>query len=331
MVNSKSNKQKVAPSAPIHPKQKTPFASSVKPPSPKRTRGAAAGVVSSITPSPAARTKFINRIPDNEGHQATVENIVDWIYTLCERDDKPNYGINVANVVPNGTSIDDSDDESDDGSPAEMDPVGAWLKSPQLLEPIFAHRLTSFVVGGNNSNQASQDQLADLFTALCAPQLETAKILRPGRSTKNFESALYRLLSRAPKRKTLTKVCLEMRFCWLVGLQDYLASEAASHLTTLHLRTNANVKDTIVAALVGPGHRFPNLCKLSVLDVPGLSAQDLLQTLSNRRELGHKRRLIVNISDEVTPETRKRALAMNIVMMQSVVPNTQCSTMKKPL
>ncbi|TRM68660.1 hypothetical protein BD626DRAFT_602898 [Schizophyllum amplum] len=241
------------------------------------------------------RTAFLKR----GGVSASGDEILKWIGDFRLREDRPNYGFDIADF----NAID-----------SNSQTAGAIWSKAINHGPVYAHRLVSLVIRGNNSVKTTREQLADMLKAVVAPDLETIKILRPGISSGSFEEALYGFLSAPSERATLKHVSLCWCCCYQTGLSKYLESAAASRLVLLHLQTNAaNVKDTILHALAG-GHRFPNLRRLSLQNIQGLTAKNLLDALQTRYMRGHRRPLSVEITSDVSTDISKRARVLQITM-----------------
>ncbi|TRM68675.1 hypothetical protein BD626DRAFT_482444 [Schizophyllum amplum] len=73
------------------------------------------------------------------------------------------------------------------------------------------------------------------------------------------------------------------------------------------------MKDTILHALAG-GHRFPNLRTLSLQNIQGLTAKNLLDALQTRYMRGHRRPLTVEITSDVSTDISDRARILRITM-----------------
>ncbi|TRM63217.1 hypothetical protein BD626DRAFT_592282 [Schizophyllum amplum] len=197
------------------------------------------------------RTAFLKRAA---AVSASGDEIFRWIEDFGLREDRPNYGFDIADFGVIDTKCETA--------------VAIWDRYIGQGR-VCARRLISFVIRGNNSNQTTRTQLTDMLNAIEAPSLETVKILRPGLSCRTFEEALYGFLCAPSERTTLKHVSLCWCCCYQTGLSKYLESAAASRLVLLRLQTNAaNVKDTILHALAG-GHRFPNLRTLSLQNIQG--------------------------------------------------------------
>ncbi|TRM63983.1 hypothetical protein BD626DRAFT_493402 [Schizophyllum amplum] len=285
MVKTKTNKQRSSPGPSTRPKQNA---------SPRG--GASSGVVRKDAPAVVpgtsssghdfpvrATTKFLKRTSEF----ASGDEIILWISEFCQREDRPNYG------VANETAI------------------RIWERAV-YHGPVFASRLISFVVGGNNSKATTQTQLADLLDAIEAPDLKTVAILRPGLSSKYFERAVYDFLSAST---ALKHVSLSWHCCFQAGFSEYLESNAASRLMSLSLQTNADIKHRVLYALV-EGHGFPYLRKLSLQNIQGLTAQRLLSALETRYVRGQQRRLAVEVTCKVPDDIVKRARALGITFTQ---------------
>ncbi|KAI4520058.1 hypothetical protein K525DRAFT_248954 [Schizophyllum commune Loenen D] len=189
-----------------------------------------------------------------------------------------------------------------------------------LVQPITAHRLNSLVIRGNNSDAVVQTELADALHGILLPDLETIKILRPGRSSAYFERAIYHLFMLWGETGELRHVSLQWHCCYQAGFTKWLESAGAANLATLRLQTNADVRTRITDALKG-GHWFPKLRRLSLLNIQGLTPKTLLETLRVRYNHGMRRRLVVEITGDVPSAIVKAAQKINVVF-QSVADGT---------
>ncbi|KAI4527155.1 hypothetical protein K525DRAFT_285815 [Schizophyllum commune Loenen D] len=176
---------------------------------------------------------------------------------------------------------------------------------------IDARGLSNFTVLGDNSLKDATHQLAQLLYSLHAPDVSEVKILRPGRSTKYYERAVYHFLSSLSTRTSLQHVSLNMQCCYKPGLGKYLRSAAARHLVSLRLQTSANVEEYLVGALLN-SHMLPNLQQLTLRGIPELTPERLFENLRKRYDAGHTLPLLVEWDRKIPTEIVSAARKLRI-------------------
>ncbi|KAI5891775.1 uncharacterized protein SCHCODRAFT_02689892 [Schizophyllum commune H4-8] len=197
------------------------------------------------------------------------------------------YGIDLSDVLPIGE-----------------DAALANIIRKALARPITAYRLRELILRGNNSAPDSRIDLANALRGVKMPDLEAIKILRKGYSCRYFEEAGFDLLTECGESGKLKHVSLQWHCTYGAGFTKWLESDATAKLITLRLQTNADVRTRITDALVR-GHRFPQLRRLSLVNIRGLTPQRLLDTLQTRdARMDKRRRLDVDITAEVSKEVK---------------------------
>ncbi|KAL1729305.1 hypothetical protein EV714DRAFT_213109 [Schizophyllum commune] len=176
---------------------------------------------------------------------------------------------------------------------------------------VDARGLTNFTVLGDNSLKDATHQLAQLLYILHAPNVNEVKILRPGRSTKYYERAVYHFLSNLSTRTSLQHVNLNMQCCYKPGLGKYLRSPAARHLVSFRLQTSANVEEYLVGALLN-SHMLPNLQQLTLRGIPELTPERLFENLRKRYDAGHTLPLLVEWDRKIPAEIVSAARKLRI-------------------
>ncbi|KAL1676425.1 hypothetical protein EV122DRAFT_253284 [Schizophyllum commune] len=204
------------------------------------------------------------------------------------------YGLRIPDIIPMGGDLDLSE-----------------ILKRALRKPVVARRLRVLVIRGNNSEPASRYELTSAFLSLIMPDLRSIKILRPGISSGDWEQALYLLFVECGESGKLQHVALQWHCCYQAGFTKWLESKAAANLVTLRLQTNADVRTRITDALSG-GHWFPKLRRLSLIHIQGLTPEVLIKKLQTRYDHGLHHRLIVEITDEVSPAVLAIAREINV-------------------
>ncbi|KAI4527334.1 hypothetical protein K523DRAFT_373205 [Schizophyllum commune Tattone D] len=202
------------------------------------------------------------------------------------------------------------------------------LRYDTALPPTYvnAANLVSLEVKGGTTNidEQTRAQINTLFTGLHVPRLIRFHLHIPGKSTREWEATIYRLLRRA--KNTLKHLCLELTFCYSKGLQEYLSSSAAARLECLEIKTNVTLQSPINNALQGKkSSKLPNLRLLCLnMDAEKVNLTTLLHALKKRYNGGLKNALRVELNFLPSAEEREQGRAINVTFDGPVT--SRCST-----
>ncbi|KAL1733768.1 hypothetical protein EV714DRAFT_269377 [Schizophyllum commune] len=165
-------------------------------------------------------------------------------------------------------------------------------------------------------NDASSLPASTLLLMMRAWDLETLKVLRPGRTTVGFDTAVFDFAEKHTNPSKLKHLHLNMRFGYRAGLSKYLKSNSAANLETLRLKTNTDIQSILIEALV-TGTQLPTLRTL-ILRVKKFAPSQLLDALEARhRSLGARDMLHnVEIAAPLAQATIDRARRMGITLTE---------------
>ncbi|KAL1664633.1 hypothetical protein GGF50DRAFT_114872 [Schizophyllum commune] len=190
--------------------------------------------------------------------------------------------------------------------------------TPQVITQhrIYAARLKSLTLRGNNSESKRQRQHIALLLMMRAWDLETFKVLRPGRATTEFDTAVFEFAENRTDPAKLKHLHLNMRFAHRAGLQKYLRTNSAANLETLRLKTNTDIQSILIEALV-TGTQLPALRTL-ILRIKKFAPSQLLDALEARhRSLGARDMLhTLEIAAPLAQATIERARRMGITLTE---------------
>ncbi|KAI5892183.1 uncharacterized protein SCHCODRAFT_02503767 [Schizophyllum commune H4-8] len=190
--------------------------------------------------------------------------------------------------------------------------------TPKMIsqQRLLAARLKSLTLRGNNTEAKRQGQHTALLLMMRAWDLETLKVLRPGRTTVGFDTAVFDFAEKHTSPSKLKHLHLNMRFGYRAGLSKYLKSNSAANLETLRLKTNTDIQSILIEALV-TGTQLPALRTL-VLRIKKFAPSQLLDALEARhRSLGARDVLhTVEIAAPLAQATIDRARRMGITLTE---------------
>ncbi|KAI4521096.1 hypothetical protein K525DRAFT_202090 [Schizophyllum commune Loenen D] len=181
---------------------------------------------------------------------------------------------------------------------------------------VHAPRLKRLTLRGNNSDMKRQKQHIALLLTMRARDLEALGVLRPGRATVDFDTAVFHFAEKSIDPSKLKHLHLNMQFVHRAGLEKYLKSTPAANLETLRLKTNTNIQSILIQALV-TGTQLPALRTL-ILRIKKFAPSQLLDALEARhRSLGARDMLhTLEIAAPLAQATIERARRMGITLTE---------------